>query len=119
MNNLKGTNELTLKVYDHFSIQAELGDRTTSYSQPFFLSKTLFSEPNYSFKSLEQFFKRTAIKNAKRDYLINGLVVLRATIMNPYIYQYKRKTDLNLIKEFIIELHKISRKIALEQIKTK
>lgn len=99
-------NKFANLVYNKFSIQAEFGDKNHSYSQPFFLSKTPFKDPIYNFSALEEFFKKNNIRNAKTSYKKHSLIVLRATLMNPFIYPYKSERGKNLIKEFIIELHK-------------
>ncbi|MBN8641220.1 MAG: hypothetical protein J0L86_05340 [Flavobacteriales bacterium] len=103
---IKGMNELTESVYNNFSIQAELGAKDHSYSQSFFISKTKMDESHYSFESFKTFFENCNLKSAKKDYLDNGLLILRATLMNPYISSIRRNTNQNLIKEFVLELHK-------------
>lgn len=50
-------------------------------------------------------------ENRQKEYETNGLVVLRATIMNPYIATIRRETNQNLIKEFVWELHKCANRI--------
>lgn len=107
-------NKFASLVYERYSIQAELGDKNHSYSQPFFLSKTTFTNPNYSYNAFEDFFKKNNIRNSKKDYDKHGVLVLRATLMNPYIYPYKKERNLNLIREFIIGLHKISEEVSAE-----
>lgn len=113
-NSLNKLNKLSKLVYDSFTIQAELGDRDHSYSQPFFLSKTTFTAPEYHFDSLKKFFIKTFpdadINEIKKEYMEQGLLVLRATLMNPYITPLKTLTNQNFIKEFVIDLHKASNK---------
>jgi glutamate/tyrosine decarboxylase-like PLP-dependent enzyme len=103
---IKDMNDLTTEVYKKFTIQAELGSRTHSYSQSFFISKTTMDGEHYDFESFKPFFSNCDLRNAKKDYQKHGLVVLRATVMNPYIAEIRRTTKQNLIKEFIWELHK-------------
>ncbi|UXD22805.1 hypothetical protein IPA_08385 [Ignicoccus pacificus DSM 13166] len=97
-------NELTKKVYEEFSIRTELGEFEYSYSQPFFLSKTVFKSPKYPFKALRPFFKRAFPKaelpKLEREYEKEGLFVLRAVVMNPYIYPLKKRGQ-DLMKEFM------------------
>lgn len=111
---LKGMNELTTKVYENFSIQAERGSKKHSYSQSFFLSKTKMDEEHYKYDVFKDLFQEWGInmKTAKKEYETNGLVVLRATIMNPYIATIRRKTKQNLIKDFVWELHKCANEYA-------
>ncbi len=101
---IKQMNELTKRVYEEFSIRTELGEFEYSYSQPFFLSKTVFKPPKYPFKALRPFFKRAfpraELSKLEKEYEEEGLFVLRAVVMNPYIYPlYKRGQD--LMEEFM------------------
>lgn len=109
-NSLNKMNQLTKAVYDHFTIQAELGDKEYSYSQPFFLSKTTFSYPEYEYETLEAFFAEAFpdgnLSRIKKEYKKDGLLVLRATLMNPYIIAANKINKQNFIKEFILEMHK-------------
>lgn len=102
-------NKLTRAVYQEFSIQAELGDREYSYSQPFFLSRTTCQKPEYPTLVLQDFFSRSNTSNAVRDYGREGLEVLRATVMNPYINPMKSVARQNLIQEFMLELSDAAR----------
>ena len=81
---LADMNQLSEKLYDKFAIQAELGEKEYSYSQPFFLTRTWFREPEYSKESICELLKRAGI-NANEYGDANGIFVLRATLMNPYI----------------------------------
>jgi glutamate/tyrosine decarboxylase-like PLP-dependent enzyme len=76
-------NRLTELVYDKFTIHAELGDRAYSYSQPFFLSRTWFKEPTYPKNAVTDLLRRAGVDPA--DYPNRGILVLRATVMSPYI----------------------------------
>lgn len=107
-SSLKGMNELTTKVYENFSIQAEQGSKKYSYSQSFFLSKTTMTDEHYKYDVFKKLFKKWGINmnTAKEEYEANGLIVLRATIMNPYIATIRRTTKQNLIRDFVWELHK-------------
>lgn len=103
---IEGMNKLTQEVYNYFTIQAELGSKDHSYSQSFFISKTKMDDTYYSYDAFKGFFEDCGLKNYKKDYLEKGLLVLRATVMNPYITAIRRTTKQNLIKEFVWELHK-------------
>ena len=102
---LADMNDLTNKVYSKYSLQVELGNREYSYGQPFFLSKTTFSHPYYSFGTLSNFFKRCGIKCSQDEYESQGLTVLRATLMNPYLWAYKETKNLDLVHDFMVNLH--------------
>ena len=82
-NSLERMNRLSEAVYKRFTIQAELGERDYSYSQPFFLSRTRFHLPQYSPHSVEDLLARAGVDPA--DYADQGIFVIRATVMNPYI----------------------------------
>ena len=98
-------NKLAEKIYDKYTIQVEEGEKTYSYGQSFFLSKTSFNEPLYSYSSLENFFHRNNIKCSPAEYKQHGLIVLRATLMNPYLWEYKINKDFDIIRDFINDLH--------------
>ena len=97
-------NKINNVLYREFSILSEHGDRSHSYSQPFFLSRTSFKPPNYEYSTLRKFFGNAKIATDEATYAKEGVVVLRATVMNPYILPMKPKKD--LIFEFMRELHK-------------
>jgi len=85
-NSLAQMNMLSKRVYSTFSIQSELGDREYSYSQTFFLSNTMFDQSQYPLESLEHLFSKCNLSSrARTEYMDTGLVVLRATVMSPYI----------------------------------
>jgi hypothetical protein len=107
-------NRLTAAVYESFTIQSELGEREYSYSQPFFLSKTLMEQDQYPVdlfakqergESKRAFFARCGLgKTAKRDYKAAGLVVLRATVMNPYLTPLHDLAVQNMAEMFVQDL---------------
>ncbi|MDM8520890.1 pyridoxal-dependent decarboxylase [Anaerolineales bacterium HSG6] len=104
-SSLSEMNQLTEHVYNDFAIQAELGEQSYSYAQPFFLSKTHFSEPVYSTNTLSQFFERAGFgRNVHQAYKTEGMLVLRASVMNPYLHYMQDFADQNIIKELMEEL---------------
>ncbi|MES2108553.1 MAG: pyridoxal-dependent decarboxylase [Bacteroidota bacterium] len=111
---IHGMNQLSLEVYKKFTIQAELGSKEHSYSQPFFLSKTTMDEEYYKYKSFKSFFDECGLRESEKHYKEEGLIVLRATVMNPYITPIRQNTKQNLIAEFILELHKAANKACKE-----
>jgi len=80
---LKRMNAVAEAVYERLTIQAELGERGYSYSQPFFLSRTRFHMPNYSAHSVADLLERAEVDAG--EYPHEGIFVLRATVMTPYI----------------------------------
>jgi len=113
---IKGLNMLTNKIYQKYSILLEQGSRKHSYSQSFFLSKTDMYEEHYKFDVFKEHFKRWEIdmRNAEKEYKKDGLTVLRATVMNPYIATIRRNTNQNLLKDFVIELHKYANEYSVK-----
>jgi glutamate/tyrosine decarboxylase-like PLP-dependent enzyme len=98
-------NNLTRAVYQRFAIQTELGEREYSYSQPFFISKTTIGEPEYPYEAVKEFFGRCELAaDGHKSYKDEGVVILRATVMNPYLYPMKRFAGQNIVKEFVDEL---------------
>lgn len=109
-NSLLLMNELTTQVYQSFTIQAELGEMQYSYSQPYFLSKTEFKPELYPFESLKPFFERNFsrrhLSKIRSQYQESKMVVLRATVMNPYISLVRQITGQSILKSFMLELAK-------------
>lgn len=86
-SSLDTMNKMSMKVYQEFSIETELGPSQHSYSQPFFLSKTTMGHPYYPWKSVESLLtdgSRCNLRDCKASYRSKGVVVLRATVMSPY-----------------------------------
>lgn len=111
---LKTVNDFASKVYDKYSIQAELGDEKYSYAQSFFLSKTKCSGETYNYSMFRDFFNNNGICTTEKEYKKHGLIMLRATLMNPYIYQYQENKNISFIKIFMENLHKTIMKIIKE-----
>lgn len=111
---LSTINRFSRMVYERFTIQAELGDRDYSYSQPFFLSMTVFRDPHYRFERMAEMFADWGLSGRKlrEEYAKDGLVVLRATVMSPYIHPLKKQTGYNYVKYFVEELAKAARECA-------
>lgn len=104
-NTLADMNKLTKLVYDRFTIQSELGEREYSYSQPFFLSNTTMDCHSYPTHALEDFLKRCGLpSDARMEYEDIGLVVLRATVMSPYITSSRNLNKQDFARTFVEEL---------------
>ena len=100
-------NKINQKVYRKFSILAEHGNRSFSYLQRYFLSKTDFQAKRYPFAQLANFFDRAGIPATEDEYSKSGVVVLRATVMNPYLQpMLKGKAKKDLLFEFVTELER-------------
>jgi glutamate/tyrosine decarboxylase-like PLP-dependent enzyme len=108
---LKSANEFICKVYDKYSIQAELGDDKYSYAQPFFISKTECKSNAYKYQMFKDFFKSAGINTTQREYNKYGFTMLRATLMNPYIYPYIMDRNVDFIGLFMSSLHETTMEI--------
>ncbi|MBE7506215.1 MAG: hypothetical protein HS101_08000 [Planctomycetia bacterium] len=98
-------NFMTDAVYERFSIRTELGDRHYSYAQPFFLSHHELSLPEYEYDFVKRFLDRNNVTGTEDEYKIEGVKILRAAIMNPYIWPMQRHSGQNLIREFLDALY--------------
>ncbi|MGC8794165.1 MAG: hypothetical protein ACP5U2_12320, partial [Bryobacteraceae bacterium] len=98
-------NRLTEMVYEDFTILTELGEREYSYSQAFFLSHTRFQAPQYPVESLAAFFARCGLDaGAADEYAREGLVLLRACVMNPYLHAAREVPGGDYIRSLVEEL---------------
>jgi glutamate/tyrosine decarboxylase-like PLP-dependent enzyme len=104
-DSIEAYNSLASLIYSRFSIQVEQGQRDHSYSQPFFLSNTTFEVSSYPISTMKNFLERCKFRNAEEDYKMHGLVVLRATVMSPYLHQLRKDGRQNLLLKFMQELH--------------
>jgi hypothetical protein len=54
---------------------------------------------------VKEFFGRCELAaDGHKSYKDEGVVILRATVMNPYLYPMKRFAGQNIVKEFVDEL---------------
>jgi glutamate/tyrosine decarboxylase-like PLP-dependent enzyme len=96
---LERTNALNRRIFENFT----LGEHDYSYSQPFFLSRTIFEHSGYSSSAIAPLLERAKIDPA--EYRQHGLFVLRATWMSPYhLLASETGHHQSLIAEFIERL---------------
>jgi glutamate/tyrosine decarboxylase-like PLP-dependent enzyme len=112
---LQDMNALTTDVYERFSIQAELGARQHSYSQPYFLSHSSMNAPIYPFASVRGLLDRCAIREARTAYAEHGVVILRAAVMNPYLHALQRLGVTDVLRDFMTELHQATERVYEER----
>lgn len=106
---LKEMNQLTEAVYREFTIESELGETEYSYSQPFFLSRTVHMNSVYRDDELQPFATRARLATKwRQEYAEVGLAVLRATVMNPYITPLRELGRDDLIRTFVEDLARVS-----------
>src|SRR5206468_8755766 len=72
------TTALNRRIFEN----STLGEHDYSYSQPFFLSRTILEQSSYSASAIAPLLERAAID--PEQYRQHGLFVLRATWMSPY-----------------------------------
>jgi len=108
-SSLEAMNALTEAVYHEFTIEAELGETEYSYSQPFFLSRTVHDVNTYSVVEIEPFAVRSGMnKNWPQEYERKGLTVLRATVMNPYLTPLRELGREDLIRMFVTTVARVA-----------
>jgi hypothetical protein len=106
---LREMNQLTEAVYREFTIESELGETEYSYSQPFFLSRTVHVNSVYSDDELQPFASRAKLASKwRQEYSDVGLTVLRATVMNPYLTPLRELGRDDLIRTFVEDLARAS-----------
>jgi len=104
---LAAMNALGEAVYKRLTIDAAGGSQDYAYSQPFFISRTRFHLPQYSARSVAELLERAGVEPAA--YPAEGIFVLRATVMSPYIVlaaETGHKQD--LLDEFVVTLARIT-----------
>ncbi len=83
VRSLRETNDLNHGVYRQFTIEEKEDEPEYAYVQPFFLSRTHFRFPAYTRGSVAELLERAGLDG--HDYQEEGIFVLRATVMTPYI----------------------------------
>ncbi|HET8547103.1 MAG TPA: pyridoxal-dependent decarboxylase [Bryobacteraceae bacterium] len=101
---LAAMNALTMAVYADFTIETELGEREYSYRQAFFLSKTVLRPAEYPAEVLADFLQRSGLTCSCEEYAREGLVVLRAAVMNPYLQASRTLAVQDFVHDFVREL---------------
>jgi len=114
---LAGYRRLTGAVYKKFSIAAERGEHQHSYSQPFFLSNTRFVAEDYPLASLSATARRAGISDFDEEYPKTvagdeenyGVQVLRATVMNPYLFALQKAGRGDLLRDLVAAMAEVAR----------
>ena len=101
---LAAMNALTMAVYSDFTIETELGEREYSYRQAFFLSKTVMRPAEYPAEVLADFLRRCRLQCSCEEYRREGLLVLRAAVMNPYLQASRTLAVQDFVRDFVTEL---------------
>ena len=98
-------NALNRRLFEGFTLAGRRGAaRAYSYSQAFFVSRTLLESLSYSAAALADLLERTGFDAA--EYRQHGLFVLRATVMSPYhVLAAETGARQSLLAEFVETLH--------------
>lgn len=83
VRSLGRTNALNHRIYRQFTIEEKVDEPEAAYVQPFFLSRTHFKSPAYSKSSVAELLRHADLDAG--EYEREGIFVLRATLMTPYI----------------------------------
>ncbi len=104
-------NQLTDAIYRRFSISYERGEKQHSYSQPFFLSNTTFDHEYYPAEALKPVATVAGIEDFDEEYRKPGVTmsVLRATVMNPYLWSLAVHKRTDILKDFMVEMARVAR----------
>ncbi len=101
---LMRANTLNRRLYESFTLAKRRGQQPYSYSQPFFVSRTVFETANYSPAAISALLDRAGIDPV--EYRQHGLFVLRATVMSPYhVLAAETGHRQSLLAEFLECLH--------------
>lgn len=99
----------SLTSMNEITTQVERGDRRASYAQPFFLSSTRLASPNYRYQSVADFLRRAGVDASPDEYRRHDIVVLRATVMNPYLRPLVRERRQPVFEQFMKALDDAAR----------
>lgn len=117
-DSLEELNRLTALVYEDFTILSELGEREYSYAQPFFLSHTRMQPPEYPAETMAPVLARCGLgPGAAEEYARQGLVVLRACVMNPYLHASRTVAGGDYVRTLIEELDRSAERHASGNLK--
>jgi len=104
-------NQLNNAVYEELSIAIKK-EQNRKVTIPFFISQTDFSPQQYSPESLANLLQ--LIDVSESEYQNSKLIVLRATVMNPF-YRHTEDRGEDLLLKFVKHLHNIvEQKIRME-----
>jgi glutamate/tyrosine decarboxylase-like PLP-dependent enzyme len=100
---LNWLNTLNKAVHQELSITVKK-DRNEKVTRTFFISQTEFSHQQYSAESLEDLLELIDVNQS--EYREVGLLVLRATVMNPF-YRHAKEEGEDLLLEFVKHLNQV------------
>jgi len=99
-------NAINRRIHEELDIPKARRGMQTPYAKEYFVSRTKFERSQYSSQSLEALLERLGI--VATDYDAHGLIVLRATVMNP-LYDTARGAGMDYLAGFVQHLHNVAR----------
>ncbi len=109
---LKWINALNRKIYAATSIASVANSETISSAQPYFVSRTIFEEKQYSSVSIASVLRRIGV--TEQEYKKIGLFILRSAVMNPWHF-HAEQAGMNYLFGFMKHLHKVAT-VAMEEV---
>jgi glutamate/tyrosine decarboxylase-like PLP-dependent enzyme len=102
---LEWVNALNKAIYDRMTIKVEPHNHKPPYSQEFFVSRTVFRDEQYKAESISGLLDRLGF--TRKDYVENGIFVLRSVVMNP-LHRLAEKAGKDYLYDFVVELHRVA-----------
>ena len=109
---LSDINTINNNIYKMLTISPsnERDSRKTSLYQKFYVAHTTFENSKYSYGAMQKVLER--FNFSKEDYIANGLMTMRCTIMNPWYYQALSSSEhTDYFMQFLEEIHLAARKV--------
>ncbi len=104
---LAAINRLNDTLFDHFSLTPE--QRMQVYSHSFFISRTVLSPTHYRAQTVQPFLDRLGVTTD--EYAEQGVVLLRSTLMNPWLSE-SRRHGRDFLVQLVAELYENAAKMA-------
>ena len=105
---LQWINAFNENIYEHLTIAGvDLGYKPP-YAQPYFVSRTTFTNDQYDYNSINKILEHFNI--TKEEYDKYGLFVLRSTVMNP-LYPVADQAGKDYLLDFVKYLHLVTRDV--------
>jgi glutamate/tyrosine decarboxylase-like PLP-dependent enzyme len=110
---LEALNRLNRQLFEHFSLRPE--QRSQVYTHSFFVSRTVLSPGHYRTETVRPFLERLGVSAS--EYQSQGVVLLRCTLMNPWLSQ-SRDQGRDYLVQLVKELHEMAEQLIGEITRT-
>jgi glutamate/tyrosine decarboxylase-like PLP-dependent enzyme len=110
---LEELNRLNRQLFEHFSLLPE--QRSQVYTHSFFVSRTVLSPGHYRTETVRPFLDRLGVSPG--EYEAQGVVLLRSTLMNPWLSQ-SREQGRDYLVQLVQELYEVAERLAGEITRT-